>query len=185
MSDQITGLEKNMESKIDEKFKKVKKEILIKVNEDIDQRFEKFKRRKNIVIYGLPEGVGKEEREKHRSDDESIKELMRELRVEVERFRSIRLGKQVNVNRTRPIKIELEEERDKYKILKKAANIRNTQTAKFKKIIISADMTFKQRELDKILREELKVRRNAGESDIKIKDGRIVSGLEEGDRSRV
>ena len=46
-------------------------------------------------------------------------------------------------------------------------------------------MTLKQRELDKILREELKERRNAGESDIKIKDGRIVSGLEEGDRSRV
>ena len=92
MSDQITGLEKKVESKIDEKFKKVEKEILIKVNEDIDQRFEKFKRRKNLVIYGLPEGVGKEEREKHRSDDESIKVLIKELNVEVERFKSIRLG---------------------------------------------------------------------------------------------
>ena len=46
-------------------------------------------------------------------------------------------------------------------------------------------MTLKQRELDQILREELKVRRNAEESDIKIKDGKIVSGLEQGDRNRV
>ena len=50
MSNQITGLEKKVESKIGEKFKKVEKEILIKVNEDIDQRFEKFKRRKNNLF---------------------------------------------------------------------------------------------------------------------------------------
>ena len=35
-------------------------------------------------------------------------------------------------------------------------------------------MTVKQRELEKILREDLKNRREAGETNIKIKNGRIV-----------
>ena len=35
-------------------------------------------------------------------------------------------------------------------------------------------MTLKQRELEKILREELKARREAGERNIKIKDGKII-----------
>ena len=47
----------------------------------------------------------------------------------------------------------MEEEQGKPKILKKVA-------IKFMKIIISTDMTLKQKELDKILREELKMRRN-------------------------
>ena len=33
------------------------------MNNDIDQRFENFKIRKNIVVYGLPEGEGREEKD--------------------------------------------------------------------------------------------------------------------------
>ena len=186
MSDQIDGIEKIVETKITEKVKKVEKDILSKVKEDIEQKFEKFKRRKNIVIYGLPEGKGINETERSKSDYESIIELIGELDIELEvaRFKAIRLGKQIAANRARPFKVELEAEEDKYKFLKKAARIRNTQVEKFKKIIISADLTLKQRELDKILREELKMRRDAGERNIKIKDGRIVQSTEEGAGSR-
>ena len=69
-------------------------------------------------------------------------------------------------------------------ILKKASKIRNTENEKLKKIIISSDMTLKQREIDKILREELKMRRLAGEKNIKIKDGKIVAKLEGGGKSQ-
>ena len=51
---------------------------------------------------------------------------------------------------------------------------------KLKKITNTTDMTLKQREMDKILRDELKTRREAGERNIKIKDGKIVTITEEG-----
>ena len=92
----------------------------------------------------------------------------------------MRLGKVSIQNKVRPIKIELEEELDKFKILKRAANIRRTETEKFKKIIITTDMTFKEREINKILREELKARREAGERNIEIKNGKIVPSVQEG-----
>ena len=186
MSDQIDGLEKIVEAKISEKVKNVEKVILAKVNEDIEQKLEKFKRRKNIVIYGLPEGKGKDDKERGKSDNESITELIGELDIDLEvpKFRVIRLGKQIAINKARPVKVELEVEGDKYKFLKKAAEIRKTHVEKFKKIIISVDLTLKQRELDKILWEELKMRRDAGERNIKIKDGRIVQSTDEGAGSR-
>ena len=110
------------------RFKKVEKDIIIKVNRYLGLLIKdlKFKRRKNIVICDFPEGEGREERERHRSDDESINELMRELDAKVVKFKTIRLGKQVKANKARPIKVELEEEQDKYKILKKAASIIST-----------------------------------------------------------
>ena len=93
---------------------------------------------------------------------------MRELDVEVVKFKTLRPGNQVKENKARPIQVELEEEQNKYNFFKKATNIRNTQTTGFKKVINSTDMTLlEQKELDKILREELKVRRNAGEKNIK------------------
>ena len=86
----------------------------------------------------------------------------------------MRLGKQVTRNNPRPVKIELEGEQNKFRILKKAANIRKTEIGKVNKIIITTDMTIRERELNKILREELKTRREAGENNIKIRNGRIV-----------
>ena len=174
MSEKITMLEGVILKKVNEKVKGIEKDVIIKVKEEIGQELEKFKRRKNIVIYGLPEGEGRTEKEAYQMDHDNVQQLIREIGTDVETFRIIRLGKQKIKNKTRPIKVELSEEAEKYKILKKAANVRNLEAAKFKSIIITTDMTVKQRELEKILREDLKNRREAGETDIKIKNGRIV-----------
>ena len=46
-------------------------------------------------------------------------------------------------------------------------------------------MTIKQIELDKILREELKERRQKGERNIKIKNGRIVTVTEQNSETSI
>ena len=153
---------------------------MAKVNEEVKQEVEKFRRRKNLVIYGLAENEERDEKEKLKSDEMLIKQLIRELNIEDVQFKTMRIGNISIQNKVRPIKIELEEELDKFKILKRASNIRKTQTEKFKKIIITTDMTFKEREINKILREELKARREAGERNIKIKNGKIVPSVQEG-----
>ena len=182
MSDQITGLDKKVENKINERLNGVEKDILIKVNEEVEQKLEQFKRRKNIIIYALPEYEGRDENERDRIETDNLKQIFREINVDIDTFKIIRLGKQFTRNKIRPVKVELKEESEKYKILKKPANIRNTEAEKFKRVIITTDMTLKQRELEKILREELKVRREAGERNIKIKGCKIVKSREEGDR---
>ena len=102
------------------------------------------------------------------------------MEVEVKNFEIVRLGNQIRDDKPRPLKLELRNEAEKFVILRKAANIRKTENEKLKKVIISTDMTLKQREIDKILREELKRRRLAGEKNIKIKDGKIVTKIEGG-----
>ena len=143
MNKQITELEKKIEGRVNEKIKSIEKDILIKVNEEVNQKLEKFERRKNIIIYGLPESEGKDEKERCKIDHENIKQLIYEIGAEVDSFKVARLGKKIVKNKIRPIKVELDEESDKYKILKKVPNIKNAEANKFKKIIIITDMTLK------------------------------------------
>ena len=137
MSEKIEDLAQCVENKINEKIKLIEKDIMAKVNEEVKQEVEKFRRRKNLVIYGLAESEERDEKEKHKSDEMLIKKLIRELNIEDIRFKSMRHGKIRLQNKVGPIKIELEEELDKFKILKRAASIRRTDTEKFKKIIIT------------------------------------------------
>ena len=73
---------------------------------------------------------------------------------------------------------------DKFEILKKLANSRHTKDRTLKKAIITTDMSYKQREANKLLKEELKERRLAGEMNIKISKGKIVKDEGGGGGSR-
>ena len=141
----------------------------------MDEKMEKFKRRSNIILYGVPECTDREQDERIKSDIQKIENLFRELEVAKMKINPVRLGRNVNAGKPRPIKIELENETEKVNILKKAGKIKTINIEELKHIIISSDMTLKQRELDKILREELKDRRLKGERNIKIKNGKIIA----------
>ena len=82
--------------------------------------------------------------------------------------------------------MELRSEADKYEVLKKVTNLRrlglNNET--FKRTAITTDMSYKQREAEKLLREELRERRQAGEKNIKIRKGRIVKEGDGGGRGQ-
>ena len=178
LDNKIDNLENKLDNKIKEKFKETEMDTLRKLNAEMDEKFEKFKRRRNLVLYGLPESSGRDDEEKQKGDTEKLGRLMKELAVEVEDYTAMRLGKQARDKKPRPLKIELKEEADKFKILKGATKLKNTRIEEFQKVIISSDMTLKQREIDKILREELKMRKQAGETGIKIKNGKIVTTAE-------
>ena len=173
--EQITKLEDKMDEKINQKFKSSEKEILQNVNNEIDERMERFKRRNNLIIYGLEENGKKDREEAQKIDEDKVKKILLELEITVARLNIARLGRDAKTDgKPRPVKVELENEAEKYKILKKASNIRSTNVEEFKKIVISGDMTLKQRELDKNLREELKERRMNGERNLKIRNGKVV-----------
>ena len=174
--EQINKIEEKIDDKVNEKLKISEKEILSKVNSEIDEKMERLKRSKNLIIYGMPECKNEGTKENmQRADEQKVEKLLRELEVTVSKLNVTRLGKNMNVEgRPRPIKLDLENEWEKFNILKRAGKIKTINTEEFRKIILSADLTMKQRELDRNLREELKERRMKGEINIKIKNGRII-----------
>ena len=149
----------------------------------MEERFEKFKRRKNIVIYGMPEREDRPSNERVETDNSNIRKLLKELDVDIKNFEVSRIGKQVSRGIPRPIRVECNKESEKYEVLKKAASLRFSKNTDLKKVIINADMSFRERESQKLLREELKERRLAGERNIKIRKGRIVKeGVDRGEK---
>ena len=184
--DQVSNMEKIMEGKIklmNERIEKNEKDILLKVNQEMEERFEKFKRRKNIVVYGMPEREDRSSNERLETDNSNIRKLLGELNVNIKNFEVSRIGKQALRGIPRPIRIECNKESEKYEILKKAASLRFSKNTDLKKVVINSDMSFRERESQKLLREELKQRRLAGERNIKISKGRIVKeGVDRGEK---
>ena len=179
LSEQMTKMEDKMERRMNEKIKLAEGEMMLKINSEMEEKLERVKRKNNLVIHGMKESINGDNEERLKLDMQKVEKLLKELEVTAPKMNLARLGKKLNIEKPRPIKIELENEGEKFKILKKAGRIRETDVEEFKKIIISGDMTIKQRELDKILREELKERRQKGERNIKIKNGRIVTTTEQ------
>jgi len=83
-----------------------------------------------------------------------------------------RLGNPTN-NRLRLLLATLDSEQHKRPIIKNGIKLRKSTT--WNKVYVSPDLTAKERDVNKALREELKQRRTNGERDIIIKRGKIVS----------
>ena len=69
--------------------------------------------------------------------------------------------------------VEMGDISTKRSILKQATKLR--KSSKWSNIYISPDLTLKERFLHKKLRDELKTRKNAGEKDLYIKRGKIIT----------
>ena len=154
----------------------VKKEVkdeLMTVKEDISESLEIEKRKKNIVIHGLPE-VDSER------DVEAVMEILEEgLRLDGSRHidRTMRIGRDSG-DRPRPVRIQLKSEDSKKEILARAKNLKDND--KFKRLFITPDLTRKQQIADKELRMKLKEIRDSGESQARIRFGKIVKNGADG-----
>ena len=152
-----------------------------------DDFLDKDRRKNNLVIHNLPEsqlGVASlAERSKH--DICQFQDLARDaFRLQVRVTKSFRVGKAVP-DRHRLLIVTLENPEVKQDILQLAPQLRGSTS--WGNIYISPDLTKDEREKARKLREELKTRRAAGEVDLTIRKGRIVSSsgrrVETADRS--
>ena len=83
---------------------------------------------------------------------------------------AIRLGPK-KAGYIRPLKVMLQNIQVKREILGKAKLL---NSGKYKNVYINPDLTPQQRDKDRLLRQELKKRRDNGESDVYINKGKIV-----------
>ena len=166
MTERMEILEKmqNYDTKIEETIEN-------KVKEYMQEAEEKNKRKLNIVIVSLPES-GKESADDRKNDDrDRVRELVRKI-PEVDagevdnqvRLGAFKIGQNV---RPRLLRMEVKTEATKQKIMKGIYSL-NANKPQAQRIYINHDNTPKERDQIKHLREELKIRKEAGEVNLGI-----------------
>ena len=128
---------------------------------------ERDRRRNNLIIMGIEES----------KTDQEVEAMIREMITEVTDKDTVemvvkgRIGKS-NDKKSRPIRVEIESPAARRLILKKASTLQKNKT--FERIYVVPDLTRKQQEEDKLLRDKLKELRGNGMEGIKISKGCIV-----------
>ena len=125
------------------------------------------KKKFNVVVFGLPPGLDYKQ---------VFQDLVQnELGIKPHITKSSRLGKGIGGN-SPPLLICLRDKTDKQSLLTDAKKLRSSTNPAVKdKVYINRDLTPQERQHQLALRNELKLRRAAGEKDISIRAGKIIS----------
>ena len=139
----------------------------------LDDHLDKEKRKANIVVHNLTEQVGGSLTERSEKDIALFTEMVRDvMKVNVSATKSFRVGKKIQ-DKPRLLIVTLDNPACRYDILRCAAQLRHTD--QYTNIYLTPDQTQKEREAGKKLREELASRRRAGETNLSIRGGKIIS----------
>ena len=166
--------------KLFDNFKPDKLESNIKahVNEISDRKFDSDQRKNNLIVFRLKE----QEEDEAENDLRDIKKLIETIDPEMDAStlntkNVIRLGtKKAHTDLTktkpvRPIKVTFQNHNQKMNILRNAKNLKDHPT--FGKVGVQMDMTKSEQQAHRLLTDELKKRRDEGES-VMIFDGRVI-----------
>ena len=138
-----------------------------------DNYLDQEKRKLNVVLHNIPEPSSNVYAERVESDKAKFIEVIRDsMHLNVKATKAYRVGKP-DQEKPRLLIVGLENIEVKSEILKMAPQLRATE--KWSNVYISPDLTWKEREEGRRLREELKRRTSAGEANLIIRRGRITS----------
>lgn len=145
--------------------------------EEKQEEEEREKRKKNIIVYGLPEPTAASSDDRRKEDLDRAEELLHKVACDGVSVKHIaRLGPPPTRpdDKPRPVKLDLMSAESRNKVLKSAKNLRAAPDALWKAVFIQQDLTPKEREARKVLVQQLKTRRIAGETDLILVNGKIV-----------
>ena len=168
----------NIEQSCIESHARIEREIseLKKSNEDLMPEVEqRIQRSGNIVIFGMPEQSQGTVEERKSLDAGAVDELLSEIDEEVPSSHSLqvqRLGKP-REDRPRPLRVSGFTVSQKLQVVRSSRSLRNIDD--YKNIFINSDLTPRQQREARALRAELKQRREKGENDLVIYNGKITS----------
>ena len=142
------------------------------IAEAVTEYKEREKRKCNLIFHNVKESAKTDSIARRKEDIEEVIQIGKELGCEPEVKEAIRLGKRVD-GRTRLLKIVVEEFKDKRMLLNKSVKLRESDSEAWKNVFITPDQTYKQRQENKELRNELYERTQKGEENLVIGYGRI------------
>ena len=177
----IEGIQLRLEHKMDQLRNNMDQPVALAVQgaiqEDKAEELEIEHRKKNVIVYGVSESVAEEADERISDDLNVLAAMFHEVGVDnIQTESVVRLGKNASdpIQNPRPMKLVLNSEENKIRLLKNAKNLREKQEGGWSKVYIHQDLTPKQREARKPLLAELKERKAKGEKDLTIYRGKIV-----------
>lgn len=138
---------------------------------------EREKRKKNVIVYGLPEPTAAISDDRRKEDLDRAEELLHKIACDDVSVKHIaRLGPPPTRpdDKPRPVKLDLMSMESRNKVLKNAKNLRVAPETLWKTVFIQQDFTPKEREVRKVLVQQLKTRRTAGETNLILVNGNIV-----------
>lgn len=159
--------------KLNIRVERLEESIDDKVQSAIDEYRAREARKTNVIIHNIPESECEEAADRKKEDSEAIEDLIKNGldlgHVKMEAV--VRLGKKVE-GKARLTKVQLDTVKSKREMLNNAKKLRNT--ASWSRIYITPDLSPKEREENRKLREELKKRTADGEEGLVIRRGKII-----------
>ena len=142
----------------------------------IDEYMDREKRKCNLIVYNLPEPpTDMETTECVKKDKEFFKEIVGSILDKdlsnLQITKVLRLGKSPSA-KPRPLLVSIQDELWKREILRFAYKL--SKISKWSSIYVSPDYTRKEREANKVLRNELRRRKENGEENLSIRNGKII-----------
>jgi len=149
------------------------------IQQDLMEQEELNKRKMSVIIHGLAETTGSATDSGKQDDHTKVQEMLHHIGCDdVSDTSCIRLGRPSQSSdqntKPRPVKLTVQSEAQKIKILQKAKNLKGTSNG-YNLIFIHQDLTPKQREARRKLVAELKERQMKGELNLIIIGDRIVT----------
>ena len=136
------------------------------------------KRITNVIVHGLSEPTASTSKDREAEDKDMTEVLLHKLSCDTVSVKQVtRLGAppdEGQVAKPRPLRITLETEDARNTVLRNAKNLKGKEGG-WDRVFVHPDLTPKQREARKALIQELIARKNSGEGDLIIVNGRIVT----------
>ncbi len=143
------------------------------MDEVIKEMKDQEDRKRNIIFFNIPESKSKDMNERVKHDKEEAKEITKICSATIKKddmLKAKRLGKIPDDDKPRPLLIEVSSDEKKRALFKNLSKLQNAPD-KYKTVSVRNDLTKKQREQEKTLREEAKKKEqeDSGEAKFKVR----------------
>ena len=139
-----------MEQALVNRESSVEKIIEEKVKDYLDEQKDKDERQYNLIFHNIPESESDDTDIRKEDDRDQVKEILHHLDVQISSSdidQVYRLGKKTEVkDKPRLLKIKINRMDPKKQTLSRAKNLRDSSKEYYKKVYISPDLTFQERE---------------------------------------
>ena len=146
----------------------------VSVTKIVDEYRDIERRKWNVIVFNVPEPKSVDISQRKTEDIEFFNSLVEDICIAPVDIADVaRLGAKVS-SKSRPLRVQFNNLSHRRSVLSNAKKLRDSSSRLFKEIFINPDLSWKERQAQKDLRSELARRKEAGESGIYIRRGRIV-----------
>ena len=149
--------------------------------EEKEEEEDKIRRQCNVIIHGLPEPTATEADDRRNEDLNLVEQMLHVMncdQVSVNHITRLGTPKEDPSSKPRPVKLSMLSSDARLKVLRNSKNLRVSNDATWKTVFMHQDLTPRERENRRRLVQQLKDRKSAGETNLIIINGKIVTRRE-------